>query len=539
MNRTITNKASISFYSHLDTNQGKLLTLREKATILRTAKNELSVLVTADIESVCMLSKNQFLVKYNYLRPNRISANEWQCAMTDVYTCYSNKFKAVIKLMSFELYNTVIEKYKSTTRFGVKGCVKSITQKKKNTVLSRCLSWLIKKNITSMTELDNLIEWIAVQSTVDIKSLAIIKSYQEIIKRNETRIFNLVVGKRIRIMRKYSKSIEFVSLTYSNFNQFKERLVVKRDWKARYEGSNSDHNAYFMVACIGFDIENNRLAIPIKYSRKYHGAYSRFNKQDIGYNIIFEDDNNRIRFTCCFDKEYTENYNCENITGLDLNTKNNLLVNNLIDIDYDRKKVKRIIKFTNLLKNKEITPKECKRLNHYRLSLEMDTKERISKSAAELIGKGIDHVVLENISSFRKSNIRLSWMEDIKSNHLSSILQLGTIKDWITKIYERKGIQVTIADAAYTSQECSRCHYVDKGNRLTQEQFKCLCCGHEDNADINASLNISNRIGSDVLNKALFNSSNGRFKMKPLKRQSIKSILDELHVKSINSNGTI
>ena len=113
-----------------------------------------------------------------------------------------------------------------------------------------------------------------------------------------------------------------------------------------------------------------------------------------------------------------------------------------------------------------------------------------------------------------------------------------SIKDWITKIYERKGIQVTIADAAYTSQECSRCHYVDKGNRLTQEQFKCLCCGHEDNADINASLNISNRIGSDVLNKALFNSSNGRFTMKPLKRQSIKSILDELHVNTINSNGT-
>lgn len=41
MNRTITNKASISFYSHPETNQGKLLTLREKATILRTAKNEL------------------------------------------------------------------------------------------------------------------------------------------------------------------------------------------------------------------------------------------------------------------------------------------------------------------------------------------------------------------------------------------------------------------------------------------------------------------------------------------------------------------
>ena len=537
MNRTITKSASISFYSHHDTNQGKLLTLKEKATILRTAKNELSQLVAADIEAVCMISKNQFLVKYNYLRPSRISANEWQRAMTDVYVAYSNKFKAVIKLMVFELYTTVIERYKSTTGFGVKGCVKSITQKKKNTVLSRCLSWLIKKNINTMTELDNLIEWIAVQPTVDVKSLVTIKSYREIIKRNETRIFNLVISKRNRVIKKYDTPIEFVSLTYSNFNQFKGRLVVKRDWKARYEGGYSDHNAYFMVACIGFDVEGNKLAIPIKYSRKYHGSYSRFNKEDIVYNIIFEDD--RVRFTCCFDKEYIENYDCKNLTGLDLNTKNNLLVNDLIEVDYDRNKVKKIIRYTNILKDKDITPKECKRLKHYQLSLEMDTKERISKSANDLIDKGIDHVVLENITNFKKSNIKLSWMEGIKSNHLGSILQLGSIKDWIINIYERKGIQVTIADAAYTSQECSSCHYIDKGNRLTQEQFKCLCCGHEDNADVNASLNISNRIGSDVLNKALFNSSNGRFKMKPLKRQSIKSILDELHVKSINSDGTI
>ena len=50
--------------------------------------------------------------------------------------------------------------------------------------------------------------------------------------------------------------------------------------------------------------------------------------------------------------------------------------------------------------------------------------------------------------------------------------------------------QVVEVNPAYTSQTCYRCGHVDKANRLTQSQFKCVRCEHEDNADINAALNI-------------------------------------------------
>ncbi len=43
---------------------------------------------------------------------------------------------------------------------------------------------------------------------------------------------------------------------------------------------------------------------------------------------------------------------------------------------------------------------------------------------------------------------------------------------------------------AYTSQTCNKCRSVDKANRKTQAIFKCRHCGHEDNADVNAALNI-------------------------------------------------
>lgn len=44
----------------------------------------------------------------------------------------------------------------------------------------------------------------------------------------------------------------------------------------------------------------------------------------------------------------------------------------------------------------------------------------------------------------------------------------------------------------YTSQTCSCCGNVDKGNR-EGVSFKCTVCGYKANADLNASINILNR----------------------------------------------
>ena len=41
--------------------------------------------------------------------------------------------------------------------------------------------------------------------------------------------------------------------------------------------------------------------------------------------------------------------------------------------------------------------------------------------------------------------------------------------------------------------ECSICHCIDEKNRLNQSAFKCTSCGHEENADTNASKIIKHR----------------------------------------------
>jgi len=55
---------------------------------------------------------------------------------------------------------------------------------------------------------------------------------------------------------------------------------------------------------------------------------------------------------------------------------------------------------------------------------------------------------------------------------------------------EAKGILVGFVDPRYTSQKCSHCGYIERGNRPTQSEFRCKKCRFECHADFNAATNI-------------------------------------------------
>ena len=57
----------------------------------------------------------------------------------------------------------------------------------------------------------------------------------------------------------------------------------------------------------------------------------------------------------------------------------------------------------------------------------------------------------------------------------------------------RKGVPTVQIDPRNTSRECSCCGHIDKANRRSQSKFLCLKCGHQANADDNASANIERR----------------------------------------------
>ena len=59
----------------------------------------------------------------------------------------------------------------------------------------------------------------------------------------------------------------------------------------------------------------------------------------------------------------------------------------------------------------------------------------------------------------------------------------------------KRGVQATRVKSAYSSQECSVCHYPDRANRPDQQTFCCLVCGFQTHADLNAATNIERRVG--------------------------------------------
>ena len=63
------------------------------------------------------------------------------------------------------------------------------------------------------------------------------------------------------------------------------------------------------------------------------------------------------------------------------------------------------------------------------------------------------------------------------------------------------GRQFVPVPAHHTSQRCSACGHVAAGNRVSQELFRCLSCGHDANADVNAAENIR-RQGLEILARA-------------------------------------
>ena len=74
----------------------------------------------------------------------------------------------------------------------------------------------------------------------------------------------------------------------------------------------------------------------------------------------------------------------------------------------------------------------------------------------------------------------------------------GELRTLLTYKLRERNKFLAVVPPHFSSQECAACGHVDAGNRLTQSQFRCLHCGHTDNADLNASKVIKKRFLSGL-----------------------------------------
>lgn len=104
-----------------------------------------------------------------------------------------------------------------------------------------------------------------------------------------------------------------------------------------------------------------------------------------------------------------------------------------------------------------------------------------------LNGRQDIHIIMEDLHL----NDAKTYSKEV--NYMLRRMKIQGIKNDILKYTKEMGIKTTQVNPRNTSIECSVCGCVDKKNRQTQSEFKCIQCGHIDNADHNASVNIENR----------------------------------------------
>lgn len=124
-----------------------------------------------------------------------------------------------------------------------------------------------------------------------------------------------------------------------------------------------------------------------------------------------------------------------------------------------------------------------------RLKAMSGREKRFSQDVNHRISKGIAQTpetatfVLEDLSGIRakRRGKRLNkWLGSWPFYQLQMFLQYKA---------EKLGKEVAFVDARYTSQRCSRCGHIYKGNRKGGA-FRCVRCGYTDHADLNAAKNI-------------------------------------------------
>ena len=145
-----------------------------------------------------------------------------------------------------------------------------------------------------------------------------------------------------------------------------------------------------------------------------------------------------------------------------------------------------LLKLTKELQKQSIKLTTNARYNQLQQRIKSYFKNEIGRILNKLAKKNVGVFVVEKLD-FRAAGLSKQMNRLIRRTYRSFV----TAK--LARLEEQYGIQIVAVNPAYTSQECSRCHYVSKDNRKTQKDFVCRHCHYSCNADVNAGRVINQR----------------------------------------------
>ncbi len=278
---------------------------------------------------------------------------------------------------------------------------------------------------------------------------------------------------------------------FSNLKKKNGRAGLPRfKSKKRYNSFTLDQN--------GWELKNNILTIfkvgnfKLKLSRPIEGKIKTITvkRTSLGWFTNFHCEIRKTNRVC---KNPTKEVGIDlGITKLLYDSDNNFVDNPKYYINSQKQLRRKQRSLTRKIKNSNnykkqllIVQKQFEKIKNQR----NDFQHKLSTSYVDKYGK----IYVEDL------NILGMIQNHNLSNHISDS-SWGTFINKLFYKVEETGGKLIKVDPRYTSQTCSNCGYIDKNNRLTQSEFKCLICNHTENADYNASKNIL-RLGQDHITK--------------------------------------
>jgi len=155
----------------------------------------------------------------------------------------------------------------------------------------------------------------------------------------------------------------------------------------------------------------------------------------------------------------------------------------------DREKRRRKAKLRACLEKKGVSKEQL-------LSTSSTTGQRLGRQVKQDINRAVNQMLADHPGAriiYEDLNVASMRFKARAMNSYLYASNLGHIPEQLAWATAKRGMAAHTVKAAYSSQECSRCHYVDRSNRPDQKTFQCVICGHEDHADHNASVNLAGR----------------------------------------------
>ena len=169
----------------------------------------------------------------------------------------------------------------------------------------------------------------------------------------------------------------------------------------------------------------------------------------------------------------------------------NVFKKHQLQLASEQRKLSRKVKFSaNWQKQKQRINRLHSKIATCRQDFLHKTSTEISKNHAMVV---IEDLKVSNMSRSAKGTVEKPGVNvKAKSGLNKSILDQGWYEFRRQLEYKQHwlGGDVVAVKPQYTSQTCSSCGHICKDNRKSQADFKCVACGHAENADINAAKNI-------------------------------------------------